>query len=115
MKVVVYGAIMLFCSSVLATKPGDLKSQCDADNSMMSYNQIIKKYNATIMWRPDDISLNAINIKIDDKWYGTIAEDKINGNGAKGLSSFAQAAYLINLPVDVCVKGKYLRGLEGVH
>ena len=84
-------------------------------NSMMIYNQIIKKYNATIMWRPDDISLNAINIKIDDKWYGTIAEDKINGNGAKGLSSFAQAAYLINLPVDVCVKGKYLRGLEGVH
>ncbi|MFW5388432.1 hypothetical protein, partial [Yersinia sp. 2542 StPb PI] len=80
----------------------------------MIYNQIIRNYNATIMWRPGDISVNAINIKVDDNWYGTIAEDRINGNGGKGLSSFAQAAYLISLPVNVCVKGKYLRGVGGV-
>ncbi|HDL7822793.1 TPA: putative AB5 enterotoxin binding subunit YtxB [Yersinia enterocolitica] len=113
MKLIIYVAIILVCGPALATKPGDLKSQCDIDNGTMIYKRVIKSYNASIMWRPDDISLDAINIKIDDKWYGAIADDRTNGNAAKGMSSFAQAAYLISLPVNVCVKNKYLRGIEG--
>ncbi|HFT8311890.1 TPA: putative AB5 enterotoxin binding subunit YtxB [Yersinia enterocolitica] len=113
MKLIIYGAIIFMCGPALAIKSGDLKSQCDVDNGVMIYKQIIESYNASIMWRPDDISLDAINIKIDDKWYGAIADDRTNGNASKGMSSFAQAAYLINLPVNVCVKNKYLRGIEG--
>lgn len=113
MKLIIYGVVVFFCAPALATKSGDLKSQCDIDNGTMIYKRVIKNYNASIMWRPDDISLDAINIKIDDKWYGAIADDRTNGNVLKGMSSFAQAAYLINLPVNICVKGKYLRGIEG--
>ncbi|AJI81987.1 putative lipoprotein [Yersinia enterocolitica] len=113
MKLIIYGAIILVCGPALAIKSGDLKSQCDVDNGVMIYKQIIKSYNASVMWRPDDISLDAINIKIDDQWYGAIADDRTNGNVAKGMSSFAQAAYLISLPVNVCVKEGYLRGVEG--
>ncbi|HDL7644655.1 TPA: putative AB5 enterotoxin binding subunit YtxB [Yersinia enterocolitica] len=113
MKLIIYGAIILVCGPALAIKSGDLKSQCDVDNGVMIYKQIIKSYNASVMWRPDDISLDAINIKIDDQWYGAIADDRTNGNVAKGISSFAQAAYLISLPVNVCVKEGYLRGVEG--
>ena len=113
MKLIIYGVTIFICGQALATKSGGLKSQCDIDNGEMIYNRVIKNYNATIMWRPDDISLDAINIKIDDKWYGAIADDRTNGNASKGVSSFAQAAYLINFPVNICVKGKYLRGIEG--
>ncbi|MFJ1230683.1 putative AB5 enterotoxin binding subunit YtxB [Yersinia proxima] len=113
MKLITCGAIIFICIPAFATKPGDLKSQCDIDEGIMIYKRIIKNYNASIMWRPDDISLDAINIKIDDKWYGAIADDRTNGNAAKGMSSFAQAACLISLPVNVCVKNKYLRGIEG--
>lgn len=113
MRLIFLGVIMFMCGSVLAAKSGDLKSQCDVDNGSMIYKQIIKSYNASIMWRPEDLSLDAINIKIDDKWYGAIADDRTNGNVLKGMSSFAQAAYLISLPVNVCVRDRYLRGIEG--
>ncbi|HDL8499658.1 TPA: putative AB5 enterotoxin binding subunit YtxB [Yersinia enterocolitica] len=113
MKLIFCGVIIFMCGPALSTKTGELKSQCDIDEGIMIYKRIIKNYNASIMWRPDDISLDAINIKIDDKWYGAIADDRTNGNAAKGMSSFAQAAYLISLPVNVCVKNKYLRGIEG--
>lgn len=113
MKLIFCGVIIFMCGPALATKTGELKSQCDIDEGIMIYKRIIKNYNASIMWRPDDISLDAINIKIDDKWYGAIEDDRTNGNAAKGMSSFAQAAYLISLPVNVCVKNKYLRGIEG--
>lgn len=113
MRLIIYGAIIFTCIPALATKSGDLKSQCDIDDGTMIYKRIIKSYNASIMWRPDDVNLDAINIKIDDKWYGAIADDRTNGNAAKGMSSFAQAAYLISLPVNVCVKDRYLRGVEG--
>ncbi|HDL6961808.1 TPA: putative AB5 enterotoxin binding subunit YtxB [Yersinia enterocolitica] len=113
MKLIVYGITIFMCGPALAIKLGDLKSQCDIDNGMMIYNRIIKNYNASVMWRPNDLSLDAINIKIDDNWYGAIADDRTYGNASKGMSSFAQTAYLINFPVNVCVKDGYLRGIEG--
>ncbi|MGM7759256.1 putative AB5 enterotoxin binding subunit YtxB [Yersinia enterocolitica] len=113
MKLIFCGVVIFMCGPALATKTGELKSQCEVDNGTMIYNRIIKGYNASIMWRPDDTSLDAINIKIDNKWYGAIADDRTNGNAAKGMSSFAQAAFLINLPVNVCIKDGYLRGVEG--
>ncbi|MEY4923459.1 MAG: hypothetical protein RLY17_2176 [Pseudomonadota bacterium] len=96
----------------------DLKEQCNIDESTIIYNKTIQGYNVSIMWRsPDTIGndFNAISVKIEDKWYGAIAENRAHGNAAAGLSSFAQAAYLIGLPVNACVNGKYLRGLEGVN
>ncbi|AJJ23469.1 putative AB5 enterotoxin binding subunit YtxB [Yersinia enterocolitica] len=118
MKLIVYGSVFILlisCNAFPVIASGDLKTQCAADNGTLLKNRLIKNYNTTIMWRPGDGSVNAININIDDQWYGTIAEDRSNGNSAKGLASFAQAAYLINLPVNACVKNKYLRGLEGVN
>lgn len=67
MKLIIYGAVIFSCIPALATKPGDLKSQCDIDDGTMIYKRVIKSYNASIMWRPDDISFDAINIKIDDR------------------------------------------------
>ncbi|CNK76994.1 hypothetical protein [Yersinia aldovae] len=96
----------------------DLQEQCKTDGSTIVYNKTIQGYNASIMWRPGEPTgntFNAISVKIDDKWYGAIAEDRTHGNSAVGLSSFAQAAYLIGLPVNACVRDKYLRGLEGVN
>ncbi|MGM7744702.1 hypothetical protein [Yersinia enterocolitica] len=96
----------------------DLQEQCKAHGSTIIYNKTIQGYNASIMWRPSEPTgnaFNAISVKIDDKWYGAIAEDRTHGNAAVGLSSFAQAAYLIGLPVNACVRNKYLRGLEGVN
>ncbi|MFI0488922.1 MAG: hypothetical protein ACH344_06415 [Yersinia sp. (in: enterobacteria)] len=111
--------IMFFILLSWATyAQSDLAEQCKIDGSTIIYNKSIQGYNASIMWRaPDTIGnvFNAISVKIDDKWYGAIAENRTHGNSAVGLSSFAQAAYLIGLPVNACVKDKYLRGLEGVN
>lgn len=96
----------------------ELKNQCEKDGSTMIYNKPIQGYNASIMWHPSestDNAFNAIGVKIEGKWYGTLAEERTYGNASMGLSSFAQAAYLIGLPVNVCVKDKYLRGMEGVN
>ncbi|MFL4555796.1 putative AB5 enterotoxin binding subunit YtxB [Yersinia kristensenii] len=96
----------------------ELKNQCEKDGSTMIYNKPIQGYNTSIMWRPSQSTenvFNAIGVKIEEKWYGTLAEERTHGNSSLGLSSFAQAAYLIGLPVNVCVKDKYLRGMEGVN
>ncbi|MCW8110337.1 putative AB5 enterotoxin binding subunit YtxB [Yersinia intermedia] len=96
----------------------EMKKQCEKDSGTMIYNKPIQGYNASIMWRPSESTnstFNAIGVKIEGGWYGTIAEDRINGNSSLGLSSLAQAAYLIGMPINACVKDKYLRGLEGVN
>ncbi|WP_312025178.1 putative AB5 enterotoxin binding subunit YtxB [Yersinia enterocolitica] len=100
----------------VAFADSELKNQCEKDGSTMLYSKSIQAYNASIMWRPSesDNSFNAIAVKVTGKWYGTLAEDRTNGNASMGISSFAQAAYLIGMPVNICVKGKYLRGIEGV-
>lgn len=107
---------ILWCWATCAQS--DLEEQCKIDGSTIIYNKSIQGYNVSIMWRsPDTIGndFNAISVKIDDKWYGAIAENRTHGNAAMGLSSFAQAAYLIGLPVNACVNDKYLRGLEGIN
>ncbi|MCK8538386.1 putative AB5 enterotoxin binding subunit YtxB [Yersinia ruckeri] len=113
MKIISLILTLLMRQSVAANS-GDLLSQCNIDGGKMLYDRKIKNFNASIMWRPNSNPKNSININVDDSWYGTLAEDGSNGNSSLGLSSFAQAAYLINMPVNVCVKGKYLRGIEGV-
>ncbi|WP_145588945.1 putative AB5 enterotoxin binding subunit YtxB [Yersinia rochesterensis] len=118
MKLINYSLVFIisiFNSVSYAVMPGSLQSQCDADNGTMIYNKVIQKFNMSVMWRPGKSPMNAVNIKINDSWYGAIAEDTKYGDSSKGLSNFAQAAYLINLTVNVCVKDKYLRGVEGVN
>ncbi|HFR4115365.1 TPA: hypothetical protein ACHVKA_003389 [Yersinia enterocolitica] len=94
-----------------------MKHQCEKDNGHMIYSKLIDGYNASIMWRPEktDVALNGISIKIEGKWYGVLAEDRTHGNAAKGLSSFAQTAYLIGMTVNACIRNNYLRGLESVN
>lgn len=118
MKLIYYSFIFvtsIFNSVSFAVMPGSLQSQCDADNGIMHYNKVIQKFNVSVMWRPGHAPMNAVNIKVNDNWYGAIAEDATYGDSSKGMSNFAQAAYLINLTVNICVKEKYLRGIEGVN
>ncbi len=106
---------MLFYGLIFANS--DMKSQCEEDDGILMNGKLIEGYNASIMWRPalTKVALNAISVKIAGKWYGAVAEDRTHGNSAVGLSSLAQAAYLIGMPVTVCVKNSYLRGLEVVN
>lgn len=95
----------------------EMKNQCKKDGGTMIYNKLIDGYNASIMWRPEstEVALNAISVKLDGGWYGALAEDRTHGNASMGLSSLAQAAYLIGMPVNACIRNNYLRGLESVN
>ncbi|MFV8798491.1 putative AB5 enterotoxin binding subunit YtxB [Yersinia sp. LJYL362] len=95
----------------------EMKHQCEKDGGIMIYNKLIDGYNASIMWRPEstEVALNAISVKINGRWYGALAEDRTHGNSSMGLSSLAQAAYLIGMPVNACIRNNYLRGLESVN
>ncbi len=104
-----------------------LEKQCEKEGggSYFIKNAHITFMNATVMWNPENSAgdwkvHNAINIKLKynvenstkEAWFGVFGENVARGSSAFGLSSFAQAMFLLKAPVDVCVKGKYLRGIE---
>lgn len=118
MKLFILGFIVVvtaFHGKGFAYITGSLQSQCDSVHGTMLYDRLIKSFNTSIMRQPGHISVNNINIKIDDEWYSATAEDRMDSNLSINLPHFAQTAYLINLTVNVCVKDKHLRGLEGVN
>ncbi|WP_270655295.1 hypothetical protein [Enterobacter bugandensis] len=133
MKIVIKAFYLVFFLTLSNTShatlntSNSLENQCKKEGygSHFIKNAHITFMNTSVMWNPegkpgDSKVNNAINIKlrykeqnaIQEAWFGVFGENVSRGSSSFGLSSFAQAMFLLRAPVDVCVKGKYLRGLE---
>ncbi|WP_124014448.1 hypothetical protein [Serratia sp. FGI94] len=104
-KALLVTLLLITSSSAFAGNPMSDGRSCDADYYP---NKIITGINNSSNWLDNG---PGFNIKIDGAWYGKSVSEDTKGH-LNGLYQTAMVAYLLKKPVNVCLNGGRLRGLE---
>jgi len=87
---------------------------CREDGSELIKNAKIQNYTAATIWPQQEENKDqmSVQIKVNDRWFGIFSQHLTSGGGNYGIQSYTQTLALLSQPVDVCVKGGVLRGIE---